>query len=116
MVNKGLEPGALHFSTNPAEALQGAQVIWVAYDTPVNDDDNADVSYVVERVARLFPHLEAGQEVLISSQLPVGTSRSLEMMFSQARPGVDVSFSYSPENLRLGKAITVFTQPVRVVV
>lgn len=116
LVRKGLKSGALDFSTNPAEALQGAQVIWVAYDTPVDDEDNADVGYVVERVSRLFPHLESGQEVLISSQLPVGTSKYLQTMFSQARPDVDVSFSYSPENLRLGKAISVFTQPDRVVI
>jgi UDPglucose 6-dehydrogenase len=38
------------------------------------------------------------------------------MMFAQERPGVEVSFSYSPENLRLGKAISVFTQPDRVVI
>lgn len=116
LVKKGLETGLLDFSTRPAEAVRGAQVIWVAYDTPVDDDDNADVDYVIERVARLFPNLEAGQDVLISSQLPVGTSRRFEVLFSQARPGVDVSFSYSPENLRLGKAISVFTQPDRVVV
>jgi UDPglucose 6-dehydrogenase len=91
-------------------------VIWVAYDTPVDEEDHADVNYVVERVSRLFPYLETGQEVLISSQLPVGTSRHLETLFAQARPGVDVSFSYSPENLRLGKAISVFTQPDRVVI
>ena len=115
LIQKGLGAGVLDFSTDPAEAVRGAQVIWVTYDTPVDDEDNADVSYVVERVSRLFPHLEAGQEVLISSQLPVGTSRSLEATFAQARPGVEVSFSYSPENLRLGKAISVFTQPDRVV-
>lgn len=116
LVKKGLETGTLDFSTNPAEAVLGAQVIWVAYDTPVNDDDNADVEYVVERVSRLFPYLKAGQEVLISSQLPVGTSRHLEALFAQMRPGVAVPFSYSPENLRLGKAISVFTQPDRVVI
>jgi UDPglucose 6-dehydrogenase len=106
----------LDFSTNIEEAVRGTQVIWVAYDTPVDDEDNADVHYVVERVSRLFPYLESGQEVLISSQLPVGTSRTLEAMFTEARPGVSVSFSYSPENLRLGKAISVFTQPDRVVI
>lgn len=116
IVKKGLESGVLNFSTNSAEAVRRARVIWVAYDTPVDDDDNADVDYVVERVSRLFPYLEAEQEVLISSQLPVGTSKRLETMFTQSRPGVNVSFSYSPENLRLGKAIIVFTQPDRVVI
>ena len=116
LVSKELESGFLNFSTNPTEAIHGVQVIWVAYDTPVDDEDNADVEYVVERVSRLFPYLEAGQEVLISSQLPVGTSKRLEELFTKARPNVQVSFSYSPENLRLGKAISVFTQPDRVVI
>ena len=116
LVKRGLETGALDFSTNSADALRGAQVIWVAYDTPVDDDDNADVDYVIERVSCFFPYLESGQEVLISSQLPVGTSKTLEAMFTGARPDVSVSFSYSPENLRLGKAISVFTQPDRVVI
>lgn len=116
LVNKGLASGLLDFSTNLAEAVQGAQVIWVAYDTPIDDEDNADVEYVVEHVSRLFPHLEAGQHILISSQLPVGTSKHLETMFARSHPGVNVSFSYSPENLRLGKAISVFTQPDRVVI
>lgn len=116
LVKKGLASGALDFSTDPASAVHGVQAIWVAYDTPVDDDDNADVDYVVERVSRLFPYLEAGQQVLVSSQLPVGTSRQLESLFSQARPDAKISFSYSPENLRLGKAISIFTQPDRVVV
>ena len=115
LVNKGLASGLLDFSTNATEAMRGAQVIWVAYDTPVDDEDNADVDYVVERVSRLFPYLEDEQEILISSQLPVGTSKRLESMFAQSRPGVTVSFSCSPENLRLGKAISVFTQPDRIV-
>jgi UDPglucose 6-dehydrogenase len=115
LIRKGLSSGVLDFSADPVEAIHEAQVIWVAYDTPVDKEDNADVGYVVDRVSRLFPYLEAGQEVLVSSQLPVGTSRRLETMFAQTRPGVEVSFSYSPENLRLGKAISVFTQPDRVV-
>ena len=116
LVKQGLESGRLDFSSSAAEAVREARVIWVTYDTPVDDDDNADVEYVVERVARLFPYLEAGQAVLISSQLPVGTSKQLEALFAAARPGVAVSFSYSPENLRLGKAISVFSQPDRVVI
>jgi UDPglucose 6-dehydrogenase len=116
LVQKGLASRMLDFSTQPEQAVQNARVIWIAYDTPVDEEDNADVEYVVERVSRLFPYLESGQELLISSQVPVGSTRRLEALFAEARPGVDVSFSYSPENLRLGKAISVFTQPDRVVI
>jgi UDPglucose 6-dehydrogenase len=116
LVKNGIKNGVLDFSTDIEYAVCDSQVIWVAYDTPVDENDIADVDYVVERVSRLFPYLKSGQEVLISSQLPVGTSKLLEDQFAKSRPDVNVSFSYSPENLRLGKAIAVFSQPDRVVI
>lgn len=116
LVRQGLAEGRLRFSTDIATALRGAEVVWVAYDTPVDDEDRADVDFVVERIARLFPYLAAGTLVLISSQLPVGTTRRLEQAYAAACPDKLVTFGYSPENLRLGKAISTFTQPDRVVV
>ncbi len=120
LVAQGLAAGRLRFSLDPAEALAGASVAWLADDTPVDDDDRADVDYVLARAARVFPHLAPGALVLVSSQVPAGTTRRLEQACAQARaaagaPG-EVTFGYSPENLRLGKALAVFTQPDRVVV
>ena len=40
-------PGGCAFSTDPDDAVRGLEVVWVAYDTPVDDDDGADVDYVV---------------------------------------------------------------------
>jgi UDPglucose 6-dehydrogenase len=116
LVQHGLADKRLRFTTDLAAAVQGAQIVWVAYDTPVDADDNADVEFVVERVTRLFSYLEPGTLVLISSQLPVGTTRRLEQAYAASYSHKPISFAYSPENLRLGKAISVFTQPDRVVV
>lgn len=116
LVKKGISEGKLGFTTDVKKAICGAKVIWVTYDTPVDEDDRADVNYVIDRVARLFPELESGQQILISSQLPVGSTHRLEAMLAEKRPELDVSFSCSPENLRLGKAISVFTEPDRVVI
>ena len=115
LVRQGLSGGQLSFTTDLPAAVKGAPVVWVAYDTPVDDDDKADVEFVMERVARLFPHIDQGTLVLISSQLPAGSTTRLETMCRAACPGKRVSFAYSPENLRLGKAITAFTRPDRVV-
>ena len=49
--------------------------------------------------------------MLISSQLPVGSTRLLEQSSAPGR-----TLAYSPENLRLGDAIAAFTQPERIVV
>lgn len=116
LVKKGIVEKYLVFTTDIKQAVRGAQVIWVTYDTPVDEDDHANVDFVVERIFRLFSDLETGQQILISSQLPVGSVRHLEGLLAEARPDLAVSFSCSPENLRLGKAISIFTQPDRVVI
>jgi UDPglucose 6-dehydrogenase len=116
IVKKGLSESTLEFSTDTAHAVRGAQVIWVTYDTPVDEDDRADVDFVVDRITRIFSDLETSQQILISSQLPVGSARRLEGLLAATRPGLAVAFSCSPENLRLGKAISVFTQPDRIVI
>jgi UDPglucose 6-dehydrogenase len=116
LLQTALAAGRLRFTTDAAEAVKAADIVWIAYDTPVDDDDRADVDYVVYRAARLFPHLRHGTLVLVSSQLPVGTTRRIEKLFGVGARGRTVGFAYSPENLRLGKAIDVFTHPDRVVV
>src|SRR5262249_14406113 len=116
LLQRGLDGHALSFTSNTVQAVSGAEVVWVTYDTPVDDEDQADVAFVVERVVRLFPHLTAGTLVLISSQIPVGTTRHLEQAYAAAYPAKPVTFAYAPENLRLGRAIHTFTEPERVVV
>ena len=96
--------------TTDATVAGRAEVVWVAYDTPVDDNDRADVELIVGRVTRLLPHVRDGAIVIVSAQVPVGTTARFEAI----RPGVH--FAYSPENLRLGRAIQVFTNPDRVVV
>jgi UDPglucose 6-dehydrogenase len=87
----------------------------VTFDTPVDDEDQADVDSVVHAIAGAFPHLKDDALVLVSSQVPVGTSRRLEGLLRDARPGSRIRFASSPENLRLGRAIDVFTHPDRIV-
>jgi UDPglucose 6-dehydrogenase len=106
----------LDISADLCDAVADADVVCVTFDTPVDDDDCADVDYVVRQVATAFPYLKDGALVLSSSQLPVGTISRLERAFAQRADGRRVAFACSPENLRLGRAIEVFTKPDRVVV
>jgi UDPglucose 6-dehydrogenase len=115
LIAEGLSSGRLRFETDARLAVADAQVVWVAFDTPVNDDDEPQVSEVITPVTALLPLLPKGCLVLVSSQLPVGSTRRLAE--AAARAGhTGLTFGYSPENLRLGKAIEVFTRPDRVVV
>lgn len=105
----------IFFTTNPKE-LNQVDVLWITYDTPVDDDDNADINFVIIQIKLFLPHLKNETLILISSQLPVGTTRQLSLFAQLNFPEKKLSFAYSPENLRLGKAIEVFTQPDRVVI
>jgi UDPglucose 6-dehydrogenase len=116
LLTEGLQSGALHFTHDIAAAVSSADLVWVNFDTPVDDDDVADVDYVLDRVRLTFSHLRDGSVVLISSQLPVGSTRRLEDEFAAVAEGRKVSFGYSPENLRLGDAIRVFTEPERIII
>lgn len=110
LIKQGISAGRLRFTADAAAACAAADILWVTYDTPVNDDDDADAEFVLERIRRCVPLLRARAVVLISSQLPVGTCRKLEDEFG------GVAFAYSPENLQLGKAIAAFETADRTVV
>jgi len=116
LVCAGQTSGRLRFSTSPREALAEAELLWVTYDTPVNEDDEADVEFVVGQIVSVLTHLNTTTSVLVSSQLPSGSIRRLEQIASDSYPTKKLSFACSPENLRLGKALEVFLKPDRIVV
>ena len=98
------------------EDLANADIVWVNFDTPVDEADIADTDYVVRQIKAILPYLQLRTTVLISSQLPVGTTANLQEYSDKNYPEKRISFAYSPENLRLGKAIEVFQNPERVIV
>jgi len=110
LIAAGLAAKKLSFTTDPQSACANADVLWLAYDTPVNDNDESDVESVLAHLRRALPYLPKGALVLISAQLPVGTCARLEKEFPQFH------LACSPENLRLGKAIDAFEKAERVVV
>lgn len=107
LIASELKSGRLSFTTDPVGALRDAEVLWVAFDTPVNDRDEADVDFVRRQLELIRPHVRPDTIVLISSQVPVG--------FTRQQRGLTPFLAYSPENLRLGKAIDVFRHPERVI-
>jgi len=107
----GLASKHLSFHTEPAAALEQADILWVTFDTPVNEQDEAEVAFVHTRLEEAASALKPGTLVLISSQVPVGFTRALQHDWS----GKGLHFAYSPENLRLGKAIEAFCHPERII-
>ena len=104
-----LEKGALRVG-NDRDRIREAEVLWVTFDTPVDDNDRADVDYVLGKVREVMPYVAESTPVIVSSQLPVGTIRKLEGEFPRH------TFVCIPENLRHGTAVENFLHPDRIVV
>jgi UDPglucose 6-dehydrogenase len=111
-----LRKGNLRFTADAADLPSEAEILWVTYDTPVDEDDVADVAFVVAQIKEILPSIPDDATVLVSSQLPVGSIARLEGLGGGTAAAPSQSFASSPENLRLGKALDVFLRPDRIVV
>ena len=116
MIQDEINQGHLRFAQSSREALADAELLWVTFDTPVDEDDQADVELVLGKIKSVLPELNDGTVVLISSQIPVGSIKKLEHFVKDNYIKKQICFAYSPENLRLGKSIDVFLNPDRIVV
>ena len=116
LILDNLERKTLTFTNDPRFALQDAEILWIAFDTPVDEKDIADVSYIEKKFEIVAPFINNEMKIIISSQVPVGFTRYLQNQFYKKNPGKKVYFAYSPENLRLGKALKTFLKPDRIVI
>jgi UDPglucose 6-dehydrogenase len=103
----------LHFSTDLAEALEHARLLFVAVGTPPTHSGDADLS-AVHQVVDSMPAGD-GHALVMKSTVPCGTGANIKRIFREAGKS---SFSYvsCPEFLKEGSAVKDFLHPDRVVV
>ena len=56
LLKEGLQAGRLQFSIDPIHSFAKIDVLWVTYDTPVDEDDQADVDYVLAQIRTVLPY------------------------------------------------------------
>ncbi len=103
----------LNFSTDLADALEHARLLFVAVGTPPTYSGDADLS-AVHAVVEAMPPSDR-HALVMKSTVPVGTGEAIERIF--AEQGKD-GFSYvsCPEFLKEGTALADFLNPDRVVI
>lgn len=113
LISRNIAEGNLKFESEIEAGVRGADFVVIAFDTPVDEDDNVDLS-VILRTAKRLKNVAPKSTVIVSSQVPVGTCEEIEKMIwenSSMR-----SLAYVPENLRLGQAIDRFMHPDMIVI
>lgn len=113
LLKKNLKKGNLVF-TNSLKDLKKTSLIMIASDTPINERDEVDLKPIFALVKKISAVIEKGALVVISSQVPIGTTEKIAELLQKEKSGVKVA--YIPENLRLGKAMERFFKPQMIVI
>ncbi|WP_142848297.1 UDP-glucose/GDP-mannose dehydrogenase family protein [Telmatospirillum sp. J64-1] len=117
LVESNVRAGRLSFTTDLAEAVAGADAVFIAVGTPSRrGDGHADLSYVYAAAREIAQSLEGYTVVVTKSTVPVGTGREVERIIREARPDAEFDVVSNPEFLREGSAINDFMRPDRVVI
>ncbi len=115
LFERNLNHGRLQFTTNLAEGVKGAKVIFLALPTPPDEDGSADLKYILQVADELGPLLEDYTVVVDKSTVPVGTAEKVKEKIA-ANSSVEFDVVSNPEFLREGVAVEDFMKPDRVVV
>lgn len=117
LLAKNVSAGRLSFTTNLAEAVAGAEAVFIAVGTPTRrGDGHADLTYVMDAAAEIGRALTGYAVVVTKSTVPVGTNRKVAAAIKAANPQAKFDVASNPEFLREGAAIDDFMHPDRVVV
>jgi len=120
IVERNFKNGRLNFSTNVAEAIIGAEVVFIAVGTPPGEDGSADLQYVLQVADMVGKHMNGYLVVVTKSTVPVGTASKVKEAISKAlkerSSNMDFDVASNPEFLKEGAAIEDFLKPDRIVV
>ena len=117
LFHRNIKAQRLRFTTELADAVAGAKIIFLALPTPPGEDGAADLSYVLG-VAKQLGHLINDYKVVVDkSTVPVGTAEKVRQAILENLTNASyVDVVSNPEFLREGFAVDDFLKPDRVVV
>lgn len=127
LFHRNIKAGRLSFTTNLAEAIEKAKIIFLALPTPPGEDGSADLSYIIGVAKDLGKIIKDYKVIVDKSTVPVGTADKVrEAMLESMKQNpnftnaADQAMAFdivsNPEFLREGFAVDDFLKPDRVVI
>lgn len=108
--------GRLSFTTNLQEAVDMAEIIFLALPTPPGEDGQADLKYILGVAAQLAEMITKYTVIVDKSTVPVGTSEKVRAVLADHLDDSLFDVVSNPEFLREGVAVDDFLKPDRVVI
>lgn len=115
LFERNIREGRLRFTTDLKQAIDKAQIIFLALPTPPGEDGSADLSYVLGVASQLGKIIKDYKVIVDKSTVPVGTAEKVKHAVAQ-NATVQFDVVSNPEFLREGFAVDDFMKPDRVVV
>jgi UDPglucose 6-dehydrogenase len=115
LFERNIKEGRLVFTTNLAEAVKEAKIIFLALPTPPGEDGSADLSYILGVANDLGKIITDYKVIVDKSTVPVGTAEKVRNAVAKNFKG-EFDVVSNPEFLREGFAVDDFMKPDRVVI
>lgn len=115
LFERNIKQGRLCFTTDLAEGIKEAAVIFLALPTPPGEDGSADLKYVLQVAEQLGKLITSYKVIVNKSTVPVGTAEKVRNVIAKNCTS-DFDVVSNPEFLREGFAVDDFMKPDRVVI
>lgn len=120
MILKSLNTKCLSFTTDSVNAIQQADIIFIAVGTPAAKDGSADITAVVSVAKNIAQHLNCYKVIVNKSTVPIGTADKIKAVIDSVISNKETDFSIdvvsNPEFLKEGNAIEDFLKPDRIII
>lgn len=116
LFERNTRQGRLKFTTNLSEAIEDAQIIFLALPTPPGEDGSADLSYILGVADQLSFLIKDYKVIVDKSTVPVGTAEKVHALLAKHLDEDLFDVVSNPEFLREGVAVEDFMKPDRVVI
>lgn len=116
LLGQGLASGHLSFTTSVAEAVDGAQAVFICVGRPPVGQGDRSLTAVEDAAREVARSASDGVVLVVKSTVPPGTTGRIAKVVAQERPELSCSAVSSPEFLREGHAVQDTLDPDRLVV
>lgn len=115
LFNRNIREKRLCFTNDLKQAVEHAEIIFLALPTPPSEDGSADLSYILNCATEIGKIMTDYRVIVTKSTVPVGTADKVRAAVGK-NATCDFDVASNPEFLREGVAVEDFLKPERVVI
>tara|TARA_Y100001954_G_C15796035_1_gene597661 strand:- start:687 stop:2009 length:1323 start_codon:yes stop_codon:yes gene_type:complete len=120
LIQENIKKENIYFTEDLESGINGAEIVFIAVGTPMDEDGSADLKYVLSVAKEIGEKMKNNIIVVNKSTVPVGTADKVRKVIESELKTRKSSLSFdvvsNPEFLKEGAAINDFMTPDRVIV